>query len=278
MPLWVHCSQCDQHYQFPDAAAGKQAACPKCGQRPERQRPRPGADADPTGAAHCRRPQRIPAVPDLPPQPSEEAPMWACRSGRKAAGPPAPADGRPMRRGRRRLPRLAGPAAEAASPETLSPDLPATAGDNPTAYHHPACGGTTTFTPDVAARISGDPFSFVPATYCASCRRYVGLRSVVWQGTRETLAAYSDPPSPTNAPRKDLLRVLGGPLIGVLLGAAIGALANPDARLLGILEGVVIGLPLGYFVTGIVFQIRWSMGQKKKAKAAAGGQSPGGGP
>jgi hypothetical protein len=78
-------------------------------------------------------------------------------------------------------------------------------------------------------------------------------------------------------PGKILLRVVGGPLIGVLLGAGIGALANSGARWLGVLEGVLIGLPLGYFVTGIVFQILWSMAQRKKAKAAPGGPSTGGG-
>ncbi len=190
----------------------------------------------------------IPPAPRLPqPVPLQEGPLWAMPVA-QGCQPAVP----------RRPP----------SPETLDPNLPAMAGDNPTAYHHPACGGSTTFPPDVAARISGDPFGFIPATYCAACRRYVGLRSVVWQGTRETLAAYRGRLRRQMHPGKILLRVLGGPLIGALLGVAIGFLANPDARWLGVLEGVAIGLPLGYFVTGIVFQVAWSMARKKASGAA----------
>ena len=273
MPLWVHCPQCDQHYQFPDTAAGKQAACPKCGRVLNVSAPPPAPI--PIPPAPRLPPQRIPAAPHLPPQP--EQPMWAlpvAPEGRRRAADPAdrlPPRPRPFddRRPAPPAPAPAPPPPKPATPETLSPDLPATAGDNPTAYHHPACGGVTTFSPDVAARISGDPFGFIPATFCASCRRYVGLRSVVWQGTRETLAAYRVRLRRQMHPGKILLRVLGGPLIGALLGAGIGALANASARLLGVVEGVVLGLPLGFFVTGVVFQIGWSLAQKKKA--AAGG-------
>ena len=35
---------------------------------------------------------------------------------------------------------------------------------------------------------------------------------------------------------------------------------------------LLIGLPLGYFVTGIVFQLAWSMSQKKKENAAGDGR------
>ncbi len=247
MPLWVHCPQCDQHYQFPDAAAGKQAACPKCGRVLSVSAPAPA-------------PMPIPPAPRMPPpRPQQEEPLWAVpvADSRRPLRPRPIDDRRPAPRS---LP----------SPETLDPNLPATAGDDPTAYHHPACGGGTTFSADVAARISGDPFGFVPATYCAGCRRYVGLRSVVWQGTRETLAAYRRRLRRQMHPGKILLRVLGGPFLGALLGAALGFVANPNARWLGLLAGVVIGLPLGYFVTGIVYQVGWAMAKKnKKASGAA---------
>jgi len=162
---------------------------------------------------------------------------------------------------------------------TAAEDLPATAGDNPTAYFHAGCGGNTPLSADVAARITGDPFGFVPAAYCVKCGRYVGLRAVVWQGTRESLAAYRARLRRTMRPGKILVRVLGGPLFGALLGAAVGALANahnPRAVGLGVLAGLLIGLPLGWFVTGVAFQLAWSMGRKKgNAKASAsGGRRP----
>jgi hypothetical protein len=252
MARWVHCPQCDQHYQFPDAAAGKQASCPKCGKAL-------------TVPAATPAPMPIPPAPELPPPPRpaprSEEPLWALpvsqggdRPPRKESSTPPPAV--PLR------PRVVD--------QTPAEDLPATVGDNPTAYFHAACGGSTTFSPDVAARITGDPFGFIPATYCAKCGRYVGLRAVVWQGTRENLAAYRARLRRSMHPGKILLRVLGGPLVGALLGAAVGALANlhnPRAVGLGILAGLLVGLPVGWFVTGVAFQLAWSMGQRKKANA-----------
>ena len=272
MALWVHCPQCDQHYQFPETTAGKQAACPKCGRLL-------------AVSAPPRAPMPIPPAPRLPQPasaPQEEEPLWALpvpSQGRRPAGPGA--DNGP--------PRPAPPAARRPPPapaplrpveEPLDPSLPATAGDNPTAYYQPVCRGSTTFSPDVAARITGDPFGFIPATFCAKCQRYVGLRTVVWQGTRENLAAYRARLRRQMHPAKILLRVLGGPLIGALLGAAIGAVANAgNARAmgLGILAGVLVGLPLGWFVTGIAFQIAWSLARKGKGNAAPGASTPGAG-
>ncbi|HVS38178.1 MAG TPA: hypothetical protein VMS17_21645 [Gemmataceae bacterium] len=274
MPVWVHCPHCDQHYQFPDAAAGKQAACPKCGQVLKVDRPPPAPMPIPP-APRLPQPQRIPAAPELPPPPRQERPeqpMWAL--------PVEPERGRPVDRRpfrplpmdhRRSAPPPPPPPRRIPSPETLSPDLPAAAGDNPTAYHHPACDGVTPLSPDAAARILGDPFSFAPAVYCNTCRRFVGLRTVVWQGTRETLAASRARFRRLMHPGKILMRLLGGPLIGALLGIGVGFLANPSARWLGVLEGVVLGLPLGLFVTGIVFQVRWSMARKNREKAATDG-------
>ena len=60
------------------------------------------------------------------------------------------------------------------------------------------------------------------------------------------------------------LRLVGGPLLGALFGAAVGAVANLENMDLGVLAGVLIGLPLGYFVTGMAFQIGWAMAHKKK--------------
>ena len=263
MPLWIHCPQCDQHYQFPEEAAGKQAACPKCGRVLAVSAPAPAAMPVPPAP---RLPQ---AVPQPVPMPRAEEPLWAVpvAGGRR---PPVP-DDRRQPRPRPMDYRRPAPAAPRIlpSPETLDPSLPATAGDDPKIYHHPACGGGAAFTPDVAARLSGDPFGFTPAVYCAACRRYVGLRSVVWHGTRETLAAYRGRLRRQMHPGKILLRLLGGPLIGALLGAALGFLANPNARLLGLLAGLVIGLPLGWFVTGVVYQVGWAMGRRKKAAGAA---------
>ncbi len=163
MPLWVHCPQCDQHYQFPEASAGKQVGCPKC----HRVLTVSAPAAQPA-------PMPIPPAPRLPqPVPLQEEPLWAMpvAQGRQPTRPRPIDDRRPRPASPRRPP----------SPETLDPNLPATAGDNPTAYHHPACGGSTTFSPDIAARLSGDPFGFVPAAYCAdlpaltsACARWSG--------------------------------------------------------------------------------------------------------
>lgn len=256
MAQWVHCPQCDQHYQFPAAAAGKQVSCPKCGK----------ALAVPTAAPAMP----IPPAPELPPAPRasrSDEPLWALPVS-QGNGPP--------RRGPSTPPPL--PPRPRVVDQTPAEDLPAVAGDNPTAYYHAGCGGSTTFSPDVAARLTGDPFGFIPATFCAKCRRYVGLRAVVWQGTRENLAAYRARLRRSMHPGKIALRVLGGPLLGALLCAAIGALANahnPRAVGLGILAGLLVGLPLGWFVTGVVFQIAWSVGRRKKAApAASGGPQP----
>ena len=207
MPLWVHCSHCDQHYQFPDAAAGKQAACPRCGQVLKVSAAAPAPMPIPP-APRMPQPQRIPAAPDLPPPPRPEEPMWVLPvEPDHRRRPPHPDDRRPPRArpiDDRRPPAPApAPPRPAPTPETLSQDLPAVAGDNPTAYHHPACGGVTPLPPDGAARITGDPFGFTPGVYCSTCRRYVGLRTVVWQGTRETLAAYRAAVFADNAPRQD---------------------------------------------------------------------------
>jgi hypothetical protein len=255
MPLWIHCSQCDQHYQFPDAAAGKQASCPKCGKLLAVAAPAPPVPPVPSMP---RVPQAVPSAPArVPPAPADngEEPLWAL---------PVPSQsGRPV----------ADDDAQAAPPRAAEPpteDLAATAGDDPTAYFHRACGGSTTFSQDVAGRISGDPFNLLPGTFCARCRRFVGLWAVTWQGTRETLAAYRARLRRQMHPGKILLRLVGGPLAGVLLGAGVGALANPGARMLGVLAGVLVGLPLGYFVTGIAFQIGWSLARRKKGSATSG--------
>jgi hypothetical protein len=216
----------------------------------------------------------IPPAPRLPqpaPAPQQEEPLWALPAPSQGRRPFGPDGGN---RPPRSAPPLASPRPAPPAEEPLDPNLPATAGDNLTAYYHPACRGSTTFSSDVAARITGDPYGFIPATFCAKCQRYVGLRAVVWQGTRENLAAYRARLRRQMHPAKTLLRMLGGPLIGALLGAAIGAVANAgNARAmgLGILAGVLVGLPLGWFVTGIVFQIAWSMRRGRKGSAAAGG-------
>jgi hypothetical protein len=260
MAQWIHCPQCDQHYQFPALPAGKQPACPKCGRLLT------------VSAAPAAAPQAIPPVP-LPlqeEQPGEE--LWALpasRNGDRRPAAEATRDEDPPRR--REKPFLAPPPRGPSQPALPSrpaggvapPEALPTSG-NPTVYYHEACGASTSISPDVAARISGDPFSFIPATLCAGCRRYVGLNTVAWQETGEKLAAYRARLRRQMHPLRMALRLLIGPLMGALVAAAVGAAVNPRNWDLGALAGVLIGLPLGYFVTGIALQIAWSMSRSKK--------------
>ena len=260
MAQWIHCPKCDQHYQFSDLAAGKQLACPKCGRQLS-----VGASAP----AAARQP--IPPVPaplrDV--EPPEE--LWALPASRNGSRPVAEAalDEEPQRR--REKPPLAQPlrspmpaAAAPRQPEVETPpDEPSTP-DNPTVYLHKACGASTSISQDVAARISGDPFSFIPATLCAGCRRYVGLNSVLWKDTGENVSAYRARLRRQMHPLRIAVRFLVGPLTCALLTAAVGAVVNLRNWDLGALFGAAIGLPLGYFVTGIAFQIAWAMAHGKK--------------
>lgn len=227
MAQWVHCSQCDQHYQFPDTAVGKQASCPKCGKLLA-----VGAPARPVPAA--------PPLPRVPPVREAAEPLWAL----------------PVRRDRREP--AAAPARQAPTAEA-----PAYVGV-PNTYHHEACGGDTTISPDYVAWMSGDPFSFIVSSKCAKCRRYVGLRALVWKDTGENVGAYRKRLRRQMHPLLIALRLVGGPLLGALLGAAVGAVANLRNMDLGVIAGVLIGLPLGYFVTGMAYQIGWAMAHKKK--------------
>lgn len=236
MAQWVHCPQCDQHYQFPDTAAGKRAACPKCGK---------------LLAVSAPAPPPVPSIPaiDIPaarpaPKAREELP-WAV----------------PVRR------RRPEPEAEEAPPRPEPPPEPppgpAFVGV-PNTYRHDACGGDTTISADYVAWMTGDPFSLIVSSKCAKCRRYVGLRGLVWNDTGENVGAYRRRLRRQMHPLLIALRLAGGPLLGALLGAAVGALANMKNWDLGVLAGVLIGLPLGYFVTGMAYQIGWTIGRKKE--------------
>ncbi len=230
MAQWIHCSQCDQHYQFPDTAAGKQAACPKCGKLLAVGAPAPAVPAVP--------------LPRAVPKPVREAaePLWAL----------------PVRRDRREP--TAGPSRQAPPAEAAAAAYVGV----PNAYHHEACGGDTTISPDVVAWMTGDPYGFIVSTKCANCGRYVGLRAVTWKDTGETVAAYRKRLRRQTYPLLIALRLVVGPLTGALIGAAIGAVANLKNWDLGALAGVVIGLPLGYYVTGMAYQIGWAMTRKKR--------------
>jgi hypothetical protein len=271
MAQWIHCPQCDQHYQFPDAAPGKQPACPKCGRL-----------LSASAAAPAAARQAIPPVPfPLREQEPGEA-LWALPVSRKGGRPVAEAaDGEdaPRRREKPPPPILLPPAAPQRPPDAATlPEVISTP-DNPTVYLHKACGASTSISQDIAARISGDPFSFIPATLCAGCRRYVGLNAVLWKDSGENVAAYRARLRRQMHPLRIALRFVVGPLTGALVAAAVGAAVNLRNWDLGALLGVLIGLPLGYFVTGIVFQIAWAMSHRKKketlAKGEPGASAPG---
>ena len=219
MAQWVNCPQCEQHYQFPDTAAGKQAACPKCGKLLA-----VGAPAAPA----------VPSVP-LPqpravPIPAAAPPLWVLPVAQK----------------------------EAPRPTAPAPD------GVPNVYHHDACGGDTTIAPDVVAWMTGDPYNFILSLKCANCGRRVRTRALTWKDTGETLKAYRKRLRRQTSRLLTVLRLVVGPLTGALIGAAIGAAANLKNWNLGALAGVVVGLPLGYYVTGLAFQIGWMMTRKKK--------------
>jgi hypothetical protein len=56
-------------------------------------------------------------------------------------------------------------------------------------YVHDRCGEVTVVSGGDFSRLA-NPFTFVSQTYCASCQRMVGLRSVAWADTAEPIAAY----------------------------------------------------------------------------------------
>src|SRR4051812_31255417 len=125
MALWVPCPQCDQHYQFPDAAAGKQASCPKCGKLLAVNAPAPQVPS-------------VPRVPPLAPVRPTRVPAAPADEGEEPLGAlPVPSQpGRPAPDDARRSP---APAPRLQPVEAPAEDLAPTAGDNPTAYYHAAC-------------------------------------------------------------------------------------------------------------------------------------------
>jgi hypothetical protein len=56
-------------------------------------------------------------------------------------------------------------------------------------YEHSACGGITEVSGDDYVRLEC-AFRGCSGTFCASCRRFVGLDAVTWVDSGETIAAY----------------------------------------------------------------------------------------
>jgi hypothetical protein len=56
-------------------------------------------------------------------------------------------------------------------------------------YRHTACGGITEVSGDDYLRLEC-PFRGCNGTFCAGCRRFVGLDAVVWVDSGETIASY----------------------------------------------------------------------------------------
>jgi hypothetical protein len=111
------------------------------------------------------------------------------------------------------------------------------------AYVHPRCGGTTIVSGDDFTRLA-NPFTFVSQTYCAACGSFVGLGSVEWEDTGETISAYR---SRLRAEAPLGLKLFGwviGPLGGAAIGTLIGFACTPRE-----LMGPGIGAFMGLFVT-----------------------------
>ena len=226
MPLWVHCPQCDQHYQFPDATAGKQASCPKCGKLLPVVAPAPP----------------IPSVPRMPPQqrigppptcrrrPDRGAgrPMWALpvEAGADRCPPLGPTTGRPSARGHSESP-TSQPPAPPPPPPRKTPPAPRRS--------------ARTFRPQRATIRRRYPSPGLRRRHAAfpRCGRTHPGRSVRprARGLLQYLPALARvlavgglardagnprrlprPPSPTKYTLKGLMRLVGGPLIGILLG------------------------------------------------------------
>ena len=124
----------------------------------------------------------------------------------------------------------------------------------PRVYYHPDCGGSTRISDDIVRMIVSDPFRPVTSTLCAGCGRYVSLHSVEWPETGETLAQFRFRLRWEMHPLLIALRLFLGPLAVTMFGAVLGALFNLSHPATGLFTGGLIGLLLGYFVVGFLFQ------------------------
>jgi hypothetical protein len=122
----------------------------------------------------------------------------------------------------------------------------------PDVYYHEACGGSTKISPDIVRMITSDPFRLIVSTYCSGCRRFVGLGSVEWPETGETVADFRARLRSQMHPFLIIVRLLLGPLAVALIAGLVGLLTGKAA---GLLCCSTIGFPAGYFVVGFIFQL-----------------------
>jgi phage FluMu protein Com len=126
----------------------------------------------------------------------------------------------------------------------------------PDVYVHDECGDATSLSDDIVRLIASDPFWLLTSTYCASCEKYVGLRTVRWEGTNETMAAFRGRLRRAMHPMLVVLRLVIGPLVGAGIGVAVVPLMlKNDPNGVGYIVGPIIGLIIGYFATGWIFQM-----------------------
>jgi phage FluMu protein Com len=133
---------------------------------------------------------------------------------------------------------------------------PARYKEAPDVYVHDECGAATSLSDDIVRLIASDPFWLLTSTLCVECEKYVSLRSVRWEGTNETMAAFRARLRRAMHPMLIVLRLVIGPLLGGLIGLGLGPLLlKDDTKGAGYIIGASVGLILGYFVTGWMFQL-----------------------
>jgi hypothetical protein len=131
------------------------------------------------------------------------------------------------------------------------------------AYVHPQCGGTTIVSGDDFTRLA-NPFTFVSQTYCASCGSFVGLGSVEWEDTGETISAYRSRLRGEAPLGMKLLGWVFGPLGGAAIGALIGWACTPR-EVLGPISGGVVGLfVVAAFLMPLLSSLVWGIDYRSK--------------
>lgn len=108
-----------------------------------------------------------------------------------------------------------------------------------------------------------NPYVLVLRTYCGGCCKFVGLNSVAWRDTGETIAHYR---RRLRAEAPTSLKICGfafGPIGLILIGAGVGWLVSGDP-----LAGPVIGGVIGVILSTtrlmhVVARLGWGVDFRK---------------
>jgi hypothetical protein len=125
-------------------------------------------------------------------------------------------------------------------------------------YVHKRCGEVTVVSGNDFRRLA-NPFDFVPQTYCVACEEMVGLDTVAWDDTGETISRYRRRLRAAAPVSLKLFSWVICPLGGAALGAGAGWLFTTH-RVTGAFIGAFVGLvvtPL--FVTSLLLRWVWRL-------------------